>query len=258
MESATTTSSPSLSASATAISVLPSAVAPKTATTGGASAIRLVAVSAARRHIQPRVVRVVRRRIALAEPGDREALHAERLFRPYAGLLECDTDLLPDRVYSGQVRQQDAAARPGGDDDPVLRRVQAGEFALLAGAEHVHGADQRFELVFTDGRKARVPQGGRVGVARDLAAQVRLGRFQRADASAQLTVLLEGHEARRAVGVERVFRRRRRAVARHEPANAGARVLCRAGRVRGRPRGEVAHASTAPARLPPSPKRATR
>src|SRR5665648_451369 len=104
------------SASATATSVLPSAVAPNRATIGGATACRVPAAPGTSG--RPRgltVDLVVARRLALAVTSHGEAFEGERLAGADARLLQGDVDLLLHGVDALQVGQQDAPANAGED-----------------------------------------------------------------------------------------------------------------------------------------------
>ena len=145
MESATTMSACRRSASASATSVLPSAVAPNRASTGGAA--QASASAPARRQ----------RLVALAVAHHAEALQGERLARGDAGLAPRDVDLRRHVVYALQGGQQHAAPQACAHDDAVARRVEVVRVAGLAGRQHVHAADERIQLVLRDGRESAGP-----------------------------------------------------------------------------------------------------
>src|SRR5665647_2647238 len=94
------------SASATATSVLPSAVAPNRATTGGATARRVPAApGTSGRPRGPVIDLVAARRLAFLVTGHGEPFDAERLAGADARLLQGDVDLLLHGVDALQVGQ---------------------------------------------------------------------------------------------------------------------------------------------------------
>src|SRR5450759_1203614 len=214
------------SASAAATSVLPSAVAPNRATTGVATARRVLAAPGTSG--RPRgltVDLVVARRLAFLVTGHGEPLDAERLAGADARLLQGDVDLLLHGVDALQVGQQDAPAKPGEDDHAVDRGVEAGLRARRARAEHVHRTRERRELVRPHAVEARIVEGRRARVTGDLGAEVRFRRLQGADAATQLAAILERDEAGGVAREERVCRRPLQWATQDAALHAGAGVV---------------------------------
>ncbi len=120
-----------------------------------------------------------------------------------ARLLQSDRHLLLDRVDAGQVGQQHTAPHPGRDDHPVAPWIELVECRGLARAEHVDRTAQGVDLVHGHRGEAGVTEGRGRRVADDLAAEVGLGRGQRADAPPQLALPFERDEASGATCVER-------------------------------------------------------
>ena len=128
---------------------------------------------------------------------------------PIPAFCKAMRDLLSGVVDAVEIREQHAPADAAPHDDPVDPGVQVVERARLAGAEHVDRAGQLRQLVRTHAEEAGVSQRGRVRVAHDLAPEGLLGGLERADAAAQVAVLLERDEAGRRPPVQRVVRRLR-------------------------------------------------
>ena len=163
--------------------------------------------------------------LALAATSHREALQIAVLAGADTRLLPRDRYLGLDCVHPLQIGKEDAATRAAEHDDAVARWVEFGIRARLAGTEDIDGAHERLEFGLAHGSETRVLKGGRPRVTRDLSSQIGLRRRQCADAAAQLTVLLQRHEARGTEPVQRMVWSRRDPLTTDEALHADASVV---------------------------------